>query len=121
MARWLFSQGIRGVFSFDVAVVVDECGTDYLPIACVPRFNSASYAALVARKLEISRWQLRRFTTRFRHLVELPLDDLEYSAETQSGVVVLNWGTVLYGQLQILIAGTQAQQDSLRLELLRRL
>jgi len=121
MARWLFSQGMRGIFSFDVAVVTDACGTDYLPIACLPRFNSASYATLVARKLAIPRWQLRSFQTGCRHLADLPLWELEYSPAEQRGIVLINWGTVQAGSLQILIAGTAEQQDSLRMELLRRL
>jgi len=121
MARWLFSNGMRGIFAFDVAVIKDACGMDYLPVTCLPRFNSTSYAALVAKKLAIPRWQLRSYTTRHRHIDDLPLRDLEYSAADQYGIVLINWGTILTGSVQILIAGTPLQQQSLRDELEGRL
>ncbi len=121
MAKWLFSQGIRGIFAFDVAVVKDVCGTDYLPIECNPRFNGASYPTLIAKKLAIQRWQARTFTTRFRSVSELPIQDLEYNPADQSGIVLVNWGAVRVGKLLILIAGTPVQQQAIREELERRL
>ena len=121
MAKWLFSHGMRGIFAFDVAVVKDCCGTDYIPIECNPRFNGASYPTLIAKKLAIQRWQARNFSTHFRHIADLPLQDLEYNPADQSGIVVVNWGTILAGQLMLLIAGTPVQQQALREELERRL
>lgn len=121
MAKWLFSQGMRGIFAFDVAVVKDACGTDYLPIECNPRFNGASYPTLIAKKLGIQRWQARTFGTRFRSVSELPIRDLEYNPADQSGIVLVNWGAVLAGKLLVLIAGTPVQQQALREELERRL
>jgi hypothetical protein len=121
MAKWLFSHGMRGIFAFDIAVVKDACGTEYLPIECNPRFNGASYPTLVAKKLAIQRWQARTFSTRFRHVADLPIQDLEYNPGDQSGIVMVNWGTVLMGKLLLLIAGTPVQQQALREELERRL
>jgi hypothetical protein len=121
MAKWLFSHGMRGIFAFDVAVVKDACGTEYLPIECNPRFNGASYPTLIAKKLAIQRWQARTFTTRFRNVVALPIRDLEYNPADQSGIVLVNWGAVLVGKLLVLIAGTPVQQQALREELERRL
>jgi len=121
MAKWLFSQGMRGIFAFDVAVVKDLCGTDYLPIECNPRFNGASYPTLVAKKLAIQRWHARTFSTRYRRLSDLPIQDLEYNPADQTGIVIINWGSVLVGKLLILIAGSPVQQQTLRDELERRL
>lgn len=121
MAKWLFSHGMRGIFAFDVAVVKDGCGTDYIPIECNPRFNGASYPTLIANKLAIQRWQARSFATRYRRVSEIPLRDLEYNPADQSGIVLVNWGTVLVGWLLILIAGTPVQQQAIREELERRL
>lgn len=121
MAKWLFSQGMRGMFAFDVAVVKDACGIEYVPIECNPRFNGASYPTLVAKKLGIQRWQARTFYTRYRHVAELPLQDLEYNPAKQSGIVLVNWGAVACGKLLVLIAGTPVQQQSLREELAKRL
>jgi len=121
MAKWLFSHGMRGIFAFDVAVVKDVCGTDYIPIECNPRFNGASYPTIVANKLAIQRWHTRTFTTRFRTLADLPIQDLEYNPADQSGIVLINWGAVLVGKLLVLIAGTPVQQQAIREELERRL
>jgi formate-dependent phosphoribosylglycinamide formyltransferase (GAR transformylase) len=121
MAKWLFSHGMRGIFAFDVAVVKDACGIDYLPIECNPRFNGASYPTLIAKKLAIPRWQARTFTTRHRTVAALPIRDLEYNPADQSGIILVNWGSVLVGKLMVLIAGTPVQQQALREELERRL
>ena len=121
MAKWLFSHGMRGIFAFDVAVIKDACGTEYLPVECQPRFNSASYPTMIAKKLAIQRWQARAFITRFRSLAALPIQDLEYNPADQSGIVLVNWGPVLLGKLLVLIAGTPVQQQALREELERRL
>jgi len=121
MARWLFSHGMRGMFAFDVAVVKDSCGAEYLPIACQPHYIDASYPTLIAKKLAIPRWQTRSYDTRHRRVSELPIRDLEYNPADQSGVVLVNWGPILVGKVQILIAGTPVQQQALREELERRL
>jgi len=121
MAKWLFSHGMRGIFAFDVAVVKDGCGIEYVPIECNPRFNGASYPTLIARKLNIRRWQTRTLDTDFRTLADLSLHDLEYNPSDQSGIILVNWGTILVGKLMVLIAGTPVQQQALRQELERRL
>lgn len=121
MAKWLFSHGMRGIFAFDVAVVKDGCGIEYIPIECNPRFNAASYPTLIAKKLAIPRWQTRTFRTRLRTLANLSLADIEYNPADQSGVILVNWGTVLTGSLVFLLAGSPVQQQALRQELERRL
>ena len=121
MARWLFSHGMRGIFAFDVAVIKDACGCEYLPIECNPRFNGASYPTLIAKKLGIQRWQARTFSTQYHSVADLPISDLEYNPADQSGIVLVNWGAVLVGKLLVLIAGTPVQQQALREELERRL
>jgi hypothetical protein len=121
MAKWLFSHGMRGILAFEVAVSKDACGTEYLPMACQPRFTDATYPMLIAKKLGIQRWQARSFSTRFRSVAALPIADLEYNPADQSGIVLVNWGPLAVGKLQLLIAGTPVQQQALREELERRL
>lgn len=121
MAKWMFCQGMRGIFAFDVAVVEDSCGTDFIPIECNPRFNGASYPTLIARELGIKRWQARSFYTRYRRIADLPIRDLEYRPSDRSGIVLVNWGPVQQGKLFILLAGTPEQQTLLRNELEQRL
>jgi hypothetical protein len=121
MARWLYQQGMQGVFAFDVAVVEQNGGTDYLAIECNPRFNGASYPTAVARKLGIGHWLARVFKTECRTLADIDLTGLEYDSATGQGIVLVNWGPVLVGKLLVLLAGNPEAQSSLALELNARL
>lgn len=121
MAKWMFCQGMQGIFTFDVAVVEDDCGTDYVAIECNPRFNDAAYPSLIAKRLGITRWQSRVFYTRYRQITELPIRDLEYNPAEQTGIVLVNWGTVRQGKLTVLLAGSPEQQAYLLDVLLQRL
>ena len=121
MAHWMATSGMKGRFSFDVAVVKTASGYQYLPIACSPRFNGASYPAAVAMKLALDAWTSVQLPTRHRHLVHLDLNGIEYDPGTGSGVVIINWGPVLAGKVGFLLAGSAERQKALRLELMRRL
>lgn len=121
MARWLYEQGILGVFAFDVAVVHALGGTDYLAIECNPRFNGASYPTAVAERLGIRHWLARVFQTEYRSLADINLNGLEYDRAFGQGIVLINWGTILVGELAILIAGPPEVQEYLSQELYLRL
>lgn len=121
MAKWLFCQGMRGIFAFDVAVVEDACGTDYIPVGCKPRFTTVSYPTLIADKLGIPRWQARVFHTRYRKIADLPISDVEFNPHDQTGIVLVNWGTVQLGMVTILLAGTPENQANLQETLIQRL
>jgi hypothetical protein len=121
MARWLWEEGIKGIFAFDVAVVEGDGGVDYLAIECNPRFNGASYPTAIARKLELPRWLARAFPTRHRSLADIDLDGIEYDRRTGEGVILVNWGPVLVGKLLFLIAGPEQVQAGLTRELRIRL
>lgn len=121
MAVWLFRQGMRGVFAFDVAVVPTDLGERYFAIECNPRYNGASYPTAVAHKLGVEHWLARSFQTRHRHLADLDLSGIEYDPRTGTGVVLVNWGPILVGKLLVLIAGDEWAQERLTQELLERL
>lgn len=121
MAKWLFCQGMRGIFAFDVAVIEDACGTDYIPMGCKPRFTSVSYPTLIADKLGIPRWQTRVFYTRYRKIADLPIRDVEFNPYDQTGIVLVNWGTIQVGMVTILLAGTPEKQTNLQETLIQRL
>jgi len=59
MAEWLYREGMKGTFAFDVAVTRKGVGTDYLAIECNPRFNGASYPTVIAHKLGLESWVAR--------------------------------------------------------------
>ena len=121
MAQWLYQEGMRGVFAFDVAVVDDGRRTDYLAIECNPRFNGASYPTAVAHKLGIEHWLARTFQTRWRDLAAIDLSGIEYDPATGEGVVLVNWGPILVGKLLVLLAGDAVAQRRLTEALAARL
>jgi hypothetical protein len=121
MAQWLYSHGMQGVFAFDVGVVSDEESIRYMPIECNPRFNGASYPTGVAFKLGVTDWVHEGFKTRYRHLADINLSDLEFDPKTKTGVVLINWSPILAGKLGVLITGSPEKQASLRDALKKRL
>lgn len=121
MAQWMAQKGMKGIFAFDVAAVKTETGTDYYAIECNPRFNGASYPTGIAQKLKIESWCSDNFTTSSRSLDDIDLGDLEYNSNTGTGVIIVNWGSILVGKIGVLLAGTIERQDELRTLLKQRL
>jgi hypothetical protein len=121
MAQWMTAKGMRGIFAFDVAVVPGTSAPLYLAFECNPRYNGASYPTEIAHKLQIQAWSSETFATQYRTLTDLDLSDLEYCAQTGTGVILVNWGTILIGKLAVLLAGSLEQQADLRLALRQRL
>lgn len=117
MAVWLKDRGLKGVFAFDVAVVRSEAGITFQALECNPRYNGASYPTLIARKLGIREWAASTFETRHRTLEAIDLRGLEFDPATRQGVVLVNWGTVLEGQLMVLIAGPKEAREALQVKL----
>jgi hypothetical protein len=121
MAQWMAQRGIKEVFAFDVAVVPGDQGIRYLSLECNPRFNGASYPTGIAKKLNLKSWACETFTTKFRHLKDLDLKGLEFDLSTGTGIVLVNWGSILVGKMAILLVGSVEEQDRLRIQLKQRL
>ncbi|MBE9067060.1 ATP-grasp domain-containing protein [Leptolyngbya cf. ectocarpi LEGE 11479] len=113
MAQWMYENGMKGTFGFDVAVVDDPEGPRYLAIECNPRFNGSSYPTELAERLEIDTWCSETLSTDYRQLADLPMEGLEFDPVTKTGVVLVNWGTVQAGKLTVLLAGSVEQQAEL--------
>jgi len=118
MAAWMAERGMKGVFAFDVAVIEKPDGVTYFAIECNPRYNGATYSALIAQKLSIKQWVAKTYSTRYRDLNDIPIDHIEYSKKSGYGVIIVNWGTILEGKLIILLAGNSEQQQYLDAELI---
>ncbi len=114
MADWMASQGMKGIFAFDVAVREAENQTQYFAIECNPRFNGASYPTGIARKLGITNWSNECFKTHYHSLNDVDLTDLEYNPASGVGVILVNWGGILVGKLGVLIAGSPIEQQRVR-------
>lgn len=121
MAKWMANRGMKEIFAFDVAVVVEQGEPRYLAIECNPRFNGASYPTGIAHKLKIESWSSETFLTSHRSLQGIDLRELEFDRDLGKGVVIVNWGSVLVGKLAILLAGDLEDQDRLRTALKQRL
>lgn len=121
MAKWLLEKGMQGVFAFDVAVLESDHEVRFMPIECNPRFNGATYPSAIAFKLQISQWMAKEFVTRYRQLSEIDLTGIEFDAKSGTGVILVNWGTVLVGKLGVLIAGSEVEQERIASLLVQRL
>ena len=121
MANWMMQKGMKGIFAFDVAVVDKDSQTDYYAIECNPRFNGASYPTGIAQKLNIESWSSDNFMTEKRSLDEIDLNGLEYDPNTKTGVIIVNWGSILVGKIGVLLAGSIAEQEFLRKTVQQRL
>lgn len=113
MALWLRERGMKGIFAFDVAVVATPDGIRCPAIECNPRFNGASYPTVIAQKLDIPEWSAMTFKTRYRKLSDLDIRDIEFDINTGEGLVIVNWGTILTGNLVLLLAGSPDYQEAL--------
>jgi hypothetical protein len=121
MAHWLADRGIKGMFAFDVAVVQTSRGLRFQAIECNPRFNGATYPTAIAHKLDVPKWSAVTFKSRHRTLADIDLSGIEFDPGTGVGIVLVNWGPILQGKLQVMLAGTAEQQKMLRLEMAVRL
>ena len=119
MAKWMTDKGMKGIFAFDVATVKDK--TDCFAIECNPRFNGASYPTGIAYKLKIDSWCSDNFVTKYSSLDEIDLGDLEYNAATKTGAIIYNWGSILVNKIGVLLAGSIAQQEELKILLKQKL
>lgn len=121
IAQWMAQRGMKEIFAFDVAVVPSDGGNRYLSLECNPRFNGASYPTGIAKKLKLDSWAGETFSTKFRHLQDLDIKDLEFDSSRGTGIVLVNWGSILLGKIVILLVGTIEEQDELRMKLKTRL
>lgn len=113
MAQWLWKQGLRGIFAFDVAVTEEEGKKHYLPLECNPRYNGATYPTLIAKKLGIKSWTSVILKCGYNSIQDLPLKEYEYNCQSESGIILVNWGTVTAGKLGVLAAGPQEKREEI--------
>ena len=121
MAEWLSERGLKGDFCFRVAAVQTKRGLRFRVIDCKPQFSEAAYPAVIAHKLRIRDWFAITLVTRHRDLAGIDLAGIEFDPAVGSGVVIVNWGAVLEGELQVMIAGDRRQPAALRVALDARL
>jgi len=120
-AEYLYYKGMRGVFSFKVAVIKNNNDIDFRLIECIPCFSEASYASWITKKLGVDQWIEKTFSCNIRSLRQLDLSGIEYKAGSRSGVVLVNCGPIIVGQISALVIGTPKQQQILEEEFNKRI
>jgi len=120
MADHLASEGLRGIFAFDVARL-RGAGARYQVLECNPRFNGASYPSLIAEKMGIPSWFSEIFTTKKSDLAAIDIAGIEFDPSSGTGIILINWGMILAGKIEIMFAGNQKQQADLRREFIKRI
>ena len=122
LANWMYQQGMKGIFAFDVGVVEEKNGGyRYVPIECNPRFNGASYPTAIACKLNLTHWFAEQLDTRHRCIADIDLTAIEYDSKKRSGVIIVSWGTISAGKIAVLISGDPEETAYYNRELRKRL
>ena len=114
MASWMVKRGMKEIFAFDVSVDELDGKLRYLAIECNPRYNGASYPTGIALKLDLKHWAHETFDTPHRSLRDIDLSGLEFEEPRHTGIILVNWGSILAGKLGILLVGSPETQLELR-------
>ncbi len=105
LAEYVDYLGMKGVFAFDLAITKNK---QVFVIECNPRFNGSSYPSLVAKRLNIRKqWLAKNFSTNANSLADLIpfIKDLEYNFEKKEGIIIINWGIISEGKINIMLIG----------------
>lgn len=108
----LHERGMRGTWAYDVAVTPDN--QVYL-IEMNPRWNGASYYSYPAERLKAGAWEgisVKVTHDSFDFMFRDP-HDWEFNPSHNSGIVIINWATIVSHKLGLLVIGTPEQRASL--------
>lgn len=103
--EYITESGVE-VFGLDFAVTKDG---RMLLIECNPRYTAAIYPAVVAERLGHTVWEYRYFEVGHNDLSKVLPPGLEYNPTTKKGAVIVDWGSILRGEVGILFLGSSAQ------------
>lgn len=118
LATWALEQGMKGVWSYEVAVTQDGM---VLPLECRPRWSEVSYPARVAARLGALEWETQSFSSiTLGPERAFLLGELTYRPRMNEGVIIYNWSTLHSGRLDVLIVGSDEARAWYRRELLHR-
>ena len=112
--------GMRGYFAFDIAVCKEGDKVRYYAIECNQRFNCSSYPTNIAAKLGIQKWVAKKMITACDNFSNIDLGELQYTPEKRTGVVVVNWGSIMEKEIGVmLIAESDIKQQKLEDQLMQ--
>jgi len=112
LAHAMSERGMKSTWAFDVAVAPTRGA---LFIEANPRWNGASYYSHPAERLKAKAWEGQYVQPKHTNFDFLFRDcsDWEYSPSHKTGIVIINWGTVVAHKLGLLVIGEPEQRESL--------
>jgi hypothetical protein len=112
LATSMSERGMKSTWAFDVAVAPTRGA---LFIEANPRWNGASYYSHPAERLKAKAWEGQYVHPKHTNFDFLFRDcsDWEYSPSHKTGIVIINWGTVVAHKLGLLVIGEPEQRESL--------
>ncbi len=112
LAVAMFERGMKRTWAYDVAVAPTRGA---LFIETNPRWNGASYYSHPAERLKAKAWEGQYVKPRHANFDFLfrNAGDWEYNPSHGTGIVIINWGTVVAHKLGLLVIGTPEQRESL--------
>jgi hypothetical protein len=108
IAIWMHNNGMKGVFAFDVAVQDQDGSPRYWILECNPRFNGATYPAIIANRLGIPQWSHQSLRVEKRRKWLEDLKNYEYDPSRKSGAILVNWGGMYFFQPSLMLVGSAA-------------
>ena len=63
--------------------------------------------------MNLRHWKTRCYKVACRKLSQLQLTQLEFNRQINSGIILIDWGMILLGELTIMLIGNQKQQQEL--------
>lgn len=120
MAIWMYEKGMRGVWAFDVAVLKEDT-VKYVLLECNPRYNGSTYPSMIGLKIGVSQWMCEAVQIPAGSLASLDLSGIEFDPQTKTGLILVNWGTVLVGKVSVMFCGPSDRQIETKKELAKRL
>jgi len=119
-AKIVCAQGLQEIFAFDVAVSGKAGMAQIVVLECNPRYNGVSYSGAIAQRIGAQQWSAVTLETPYRDLRCIDLTGVEYRPGARTGVILVNWGAILNGELMVMLVGNPAEQENLLGEIKRR-
>lgn len=106
---YISSLGIK-IFGIDFAYTADG---QVLFLECNPRYGASMYPAAVAQRLGHQDWEYRYLHPGLVDLSQVLPEGREYCPKKKAGAVIVDWGSILRGEVGILFLGLEEQRMSM--------
>ena len=114
IAADMFHKGMRGHVSFNLIALPKRKGKySYWIIECNPRWGASAHFKYLGDRLGVDSWCTTTVKTTKTDLNEISFKSFEFNPKTRQGAVVVNWGTIILGKLQVFLAGKPEEWSQL--------